>query len=66
MVSLALMKVRAKVAAKEYRRGLFSDSPPMKGLPFKFTTNTLTCGDTSIHYIRVGWGGVGLGGVGWG
>lgn len=43
MVSLALMKVRAKVAAKEYRSGLFSDSPPMNGLPLRFTTKTLTC-----------------------
>lgn len=43
MVSLALMNVRAKVAAKEYRSGLFSDSPPMNGLPLRFTTNTLTC-----------------------
>lgn len=43
MVSLALMKVRAKVAAKEYSRGLFSERPPMNGLPFRFTTNTLTC-----------------------
>lgn len=42
IVSLALKKVRANVPARENRRGLFSDKPPMKGLPFRFTTNTLT------------------------